>query len=265
MIVLVNGRKCLKGKDYRTRYDILILMGCFLFPISITAGPPFRTDDPEPVEYHHWEFYLASQIANANEGLSGTVPQVEINYGIFQETQIHLIVPLSFNRSGTSAFAYGPGDIELGLKYRFFNETPFIPQVGLFPLAEIPTGNAAKGLGEGNAQVFFPLWAQKNWGSWTTYGGGGYLVNIRPEPVNSWFAGWEVQHDFSELITLGEEVFGTFYPTSSTANELAFNIGAIINFSDNHHVLLSTGRDIIGHDDLFLYAAYQLTIGPGSR
>ena len=25
------------------------------------AGPPFTTDDPEPVEYQHWEVYLASR------------------------------------------------------------------------------------------------------------------------------------------------------------------------------------------------------------
>jgi len=28
-----------------------------------------------------------------------------------------------------------------------------MPQVGVFPLLEIPTGNAEKGLGSGNAQV----------------------------------------------------------------------------------------------------------------
>jgi hypothetical protein len=25
------------------------------------AGPPFQPDDPEPVDLHHYEFYVASQ------------------------------------------------------------------------------------------------------------------------------------------------------------------------------------------------------------
>ncbi len=36
---------------------LLLLVG---FPASrVSAGPPFLTDDPEPVEYKHWEFYIA--------------------------------------------------------------------------------------------------------------------------------------------------------------------------------------------------------------
>jgi hypothetical protein len=226
------------------------------------AGPPFRTDDPEPVDYHHWEFYGASQITSDQDGVSGTAPHGEINFGIFRETQIHLIIPLSFARPRTGNGAYGPGDVELGLKYRFVNETPFIPQIGTFPLIEIPSGNAAKGLGAGFVQVFLPLWLQKSWGSWTTYGGGGYLVNITPNPANSVFLGWEGQHDISEFLTIGAEAFSTLFPSKSSENEAGFTIGAIVNFSDKHHVLLSAGRDIVGHRDLLVYAAYQYTIGP---
>ena len=28
---------------------------------QVWAGPPFLTDDPEPVELKHWEFYAAAQ------------------------------------------------------------------------------------------------------------------------------------------------------------------------------------------------------------
>jgi hypothetical protein len=42
------------------RYIIVSLISAIL-PAMAIAGPPFRTDDPEPVEYEHWEFYVASQ------------------------------------------------------------------------------------------------------------------------------------------------------------------------------------------------------------
>jgi hypothetical protein len=241
------------------------LLAILLFPCSLAAGPPFRTDDPEPVEYHHWEFYGASQITSGTDGISGTAPHVEINYGILRQVQVHVIVPMAFNRPRTGPFAYGPGDVELGLKFRFINETAALPQAGIFPLLEIPSGNAGKGLGAGNAQLFIPVWLQKSWGPWTTYGGGGYLANVASDPVNSWFIGWEAQRDFSKALTLGGEIFGTVVPSQRADNELAFTIGAIVNFSEDHHLLFSAGRDIVGHNDFMFYAAYQLTIGPAQK
>jgi len=42
-----------------------------------------RTDDPEPVEYEHWEFYVASQGSFSRDESMMTAPHVEINnYGI---------------------------------------------------------------------------------------------------------------------------------------------------------------------------------------
>ena len=246
----------------RIRHAIFSLCIYVFFPIATVAGPPFRTDDPEPVEYHHWEFYLGSQSAFADHGVSGTAPHGEINYGAFREMQIHLIVPLSFKTPNRHNVAYGPGDVELGLKYRFINEAPFMPQMGVFPLIEVPTGNVAKQLGAGNVQLFLPLWLQKSWGVWTTYGGAGYLVNITPDPLNSWFFGWEGHCNFSRFITIGAEIFSIIVPSESAGNEAAFNIGAIANFSDAHHFLFSIGRDLVGSNSLFVYTAYQLTWQP---
>jgi hypothetical protein len=247
-----------KKKDSDLKHFIYIFLLLPLF--SVWAGPPFRTDDPEPVEYHHGECYLGSLITCDNKGVSGSAPQVEINFGAFHDMQVHCIIPIAFNKPKIGTFTYGPGDVELGLKYRLVNETSLIPQVGIFPLIEIPTGNAKRQLGAGTMQLFLPLWLQKSWGAWTTYGGGGYLVNITSNPANSWFMGWEGQRDFSSFISIGAEVFSTIVPSESSDNEIAFNAGAIMNFSDNHHFLFSAGRDIVGHSRLILYAAYQLTI-----
>jgi hypothetical protein len=60
-------------------------------------------------------------------------------------------------------------------------------------------------------------------------------------------------------VTLGTEVFDKIVPTARSSDEVAFNTGTILNFNDNDHVLFSAGRDIIGHADFFLYAAYQRT------
>jgi hypothetical protein len=38
----------------------------------------------------------------------------------------------------------------------------------------VPTGNESRGLGAGHVQLYLPIWFQKDFGKWTTYGGGGF-------------------------------------------------------------------------------------------
>lgn len=63
---------------------IRIAMSLVLYLACITsawAGPPFITDDPEPVELRHWEVYLSSIQQRDSSGTAGTLPHVEVNYG----------------------------------------------------------------------------------------------------------------------------------------------------------------------------------------
>jgi hypothetical protein len=144
------------------KINILILVfSLIIFPAPVFAGPPFLTDDPEPVEYRHWEVYLAATHERAKSERTGTLPQVEINYGLLPDLQVHLVAPVAFNHPKHEPSSYGYGDTEVGVKYRFIHETQHMPQVGFFPRAELPSGNSKEGLGNGKAQVFFPLWLQK--------------------------------------------------------------------------------------------------------
>jgi urease accessory protein len=49
----------------------LIVLWC-LAPGTANAGPPFRTDDPVPVEFGHYEFYTFSTGTIASKDKSGT-------------------------------------------------------------------------------------------------------------------------------------------------------------------------------------------------
>jgi hypothetical protein len=46
------------------------------------AGPPYRTDDPEPVDYQHWEYYTFTTGTHIREDTSGVGPAAEFNYGL---------------------------------------------------------------------------------------------------------------------------------------------------------------------------------------
>src|SRR5579884_1805186 len=105
-----------------------------LVTFSAHAGPPYFTDDPEPVDEHHWEFYLASQTQAQKDDHSGTLPHVEVNYGAYKDLQLHIIAPLSYDQAAREDHAHhGYGDTELGAKWRFLHETDWLPQIATFP------------------------------------------------------------------------------------------------------------------------------------
>jgi hypothetical protein len=174
--------------------------------------------------------------------------------------QLHLIAPLAYDSPPAGAAYYGLGDIELGAKYRFIQETNGWPQAGIFPLLEVPAGSARHNLGNGHAQAFLPLWVQKSWGSWTAYGGGGYGLNFVSGQGNWGFAGAVLQKQVLANVLIGVEVYHqTAYQTDFPNQGTAFNAGTVIDLSENHHLLFSAGRSLDGPIGFQCYVAWQYT------
>jgi len=55
------------------------------------AGAPFITDDPEPVDYGHWEIDGFSAGAPGRGDTSGLGPSFEVNYGVLPNLQLHAL------------------------------------------------------------------------------------------------------------------------------------------------------------------------------
>jgi len=216
------------------------------------AGPPFLTDDPEPVDYRHWEFYLASSWEFHHAESDATMPHIEINYGAVPDVQLHLIAPMELVKQG-SAQLYGYSDTELGVKFRVVQEKGGTPQIGIFPMVELPTGDQSHGLGNGTTRLFLPVWLQKSWGKMTTYGGAGYWYNPGTGNKNWLLAGWEAQYDISPVFTLGGEIFYHTRQTDGGQSGTGFNLGG------HHHLLLSAGHSLTGETSTTLYLSYQIT------
>lgn len=226
------------------------------------AGPPYATDDPEPVEHRHWELYVASQSAKGADGWSVTAPHVEVNYGLAPDLQLHVIVPMTVVSPTDGPKHYGLADTELGAKLRFVHESKYVPQVGTFPFVELPTGSKERGLGNGSPEVFVLLWIQKSLGAWTSYGGGGYWLHPGVGNRNWWFFGWQLQRRLVDEVTIGVELFHSTAQADEASAETRFNVGAQLNLSDSHHVLLSASRGLTGPNTFQGYVAYQITVGP---
>jgi hypothetical protein len=241
-------------------------LGCVLLllsvPAMVCAGPPYITDDPEPVEYQHWEVYVASIFTKQPDAWTATAPHLEVNYGTVPNLQLHTILPMTLDAPGQGASTYGYGDTELGAKYRFIQEGNWRPEIGTFPLLEVPTGSHERNLGSGHLETFLPLWMQKSIGPWTAYGGGGYWINPGAHNRNWWFTGLVVQCEVLPGLTPGIEVFHGTSQVIGGPRELGLDFGLIWDLSELQHIIFSAGPALEGSNQLQGYFAYQLTFGP---
>jgi len=253
----------------------LPILAALLVPTAAFAGPPYLTDDPAPVDLGHWEIYGFTQGTFVDRQSSSLVPAVEVNYGALPGFQLHIVAPLSLATQSGLPTAYGPGDVQFGIKYRLLNpgKGGWWPEIGIFPMLDAPSGNAARGLGTGRVHGFLPVWLQETiTDAWTTDFGGGYGINPGPGNRHYWFVGWLLQHQVTEKLALGAELYHQSASSTARPGEIGypagtrastgFNFGAVYDFTGHHHLLLSAGSGVQNarSTNLFsYYAGYQLT------
>lgn len=218
------------------------------------AGPPYRTEDTEVVELHHWELYLASQWAVAREVQAGTLPHGEINYGALPGVQLHLLIPAVLAHT-TGRTAYGLGDVELGAEWRFVRSADHALQIATYPLATLPTGSEVSGLGVGRATLFLPLWAQGELKRWVIDGGGGFRFHPAGNDVE---LGVLLRRKIGPA-ELGTEVYVTL-PTNGSAVVVQIDVGATIDFTEHQHLLISAGPSAGAGTLAQAYLAYLVTL-----
>jgi hypothetical protein len=240
-------------RDRKSCFSAVATITMVLVSQAAMAGPPFMTDDPVPVEYKASEFYVFSTYDKTKDGKDTTFPAFEYNYGVLPDTQLHIVVPFVRSVPDGSSSEYGIGDAEVGVKYRFIKETETSPQFGIFPMAELDTGDSKNGLGNGRTWWRLPVWLQKSWGDWTTYGGAGYVINSATGQKNYPFAGWLLQKDLSEKLTLGGEVFGRSKDTEDGKSTTLLNFGGIYKFTPDFNLLFSTGHSVDGESHTIAY------------
>ncbi len=206
---------------------------------SSPAGPPFRTDDPIPIGFHHGEIYLFSTGVVDASGFGGIGPAFEFNYGAFPNTHLHLVLPLAFSTPSGGSTQMGYGDTELGVKYRFVEQSDIVPDVATFPIIEVPTGNSSRGLGNGSDQIYLPVWLQKDIGKWTVYGGAGYWINHGTGNKDWFFSGILVQYNFTDEFFLGTELFHQTPSSVYATDNTGVHIGGGIPLLPEYQVIFS--------------------------
>jgi len=235
------------------------------------AGPPFLTDDPVPTEYRHYEVYtFATTEKNAGISTTTSAPALELNWGALPNVQVSATFPYTLLSVPTSVTASTPqstpgttvsgfGDTEFGVKYRFLQETASTPQISFYPSAEFPTGNKNNGIGNGRTWYRFPLWLQKSWGRWTTYGGGGYALNAGAGSTNFFYGGGLLERDLSDDVSVGAEIYAQGPQFVSDKSATFYNVGSYIALTKSVGLLFSIGHSIAGDNESIGYFALEWT------
>ena len=245
------------------RFEALIyLIPSVVLSTAAHAGPPYQTDDPEPVDHGHFELYVASEQTRTADGTSGSRPLMELNYGAAPNIHIGIGVEMAFDQPAHDTSQYGFGDVKLSLKYRFIHESDFVPTVAFFPMVSLPTGDADRGTGNGATELFLPLWFQKNVGDWQINTGGGYHINHADDAKSHWSLGWQVQRKITEQFTCGVEIFHDTEESDDEGASTGFSVGGVFDLSEKHHILLSAGQGLSNRDAtnrFSTYIGYQMT------
>jgi len=214
------------------------------------AGPPFATDDPEPIEYGQFEIYLFSAGTSTAQGTTSALPGLEVNYGPLPEVQLNAVLPVAFENADGQGMHFAFDDLKLGAKYRFVDEDEngWRPQIATYPSMDIVI--------HGNMSAFLPIWVQKSFGAWTTFGGGGYWNNPGAGNRDYWFAGWAVVRQFTNDLMLGGEVFHQTANRIGGEESTGFNVGGKLDLDDVHHIVFSAGRGIQNAADTNRFSYY---------
>jgi hypothetical protein len=202
------------------------------------AGPPYLTDDPIPTDTGHWEIYAFS----AGEGQRSSLDDesgFDLNYGPVTNIQLTATLPLAFSHDPESGRKNGTGDLELGFKYRFFNDEKNGISAAIFPRAILPTSSIVAGE---KTRFLLPVWVGKDFAGGTSiFGGGGYEINPGPGNRSFWQAALAVTHDVNKELSLGAEIARQGSDTVRGTAQTRAGIGSILKLSDHYALLVSGG------------------------
>lgn len=220
-----------------------------LFTPNAYSGIPFISDDPATVPYGQWESYLYSAVDRTSSYTLVQIPANETDIGVGTNLELHFVLPYAFylpQQRTKNARTAGFDDMELGIKYRMVNESRYRPSLAFAPMFEMPTGDASRKLGNGRFWMMLPLWLEKNWGPWTSYGGGGYTFNPAPTMRSYPFSGWVVQRYLTQKLILGSELFWQGPASATTKAFTIFDVGGYYYFKRHFGLIFSAGQTIIG-------------------
>jgi hypothetical protein len=241
------------GSVVKTRRLLLypVLELCILG--AALAGPPFVTDDPAPTDFRHYEIYAFAQGSGTRDGAGGS-SGIDFNYGAAPDLQLTAVVPVEVDAPKTGPTVAGLGNIELAAKYRILHQEDFGLDVAVFPRLFLPSGSA--NVGARHFSFLLPIWAGRSWGDWSTFGGGGCVINRSGGSQDYCLMGWALTRKVLPNLLVGAEIIHQGADTKGGRASTAAGAGIIYDISDNLHLLAYGGPGLQNAAETGRYSWY---------
>ncbi len=197
------------------------------------AGPPYVTDDPQPTDYGHYEVYFFDGGTAVSAGTTSEAG-IDFNYGGLPNLQLTAVIPVEFDDPVDANSARGLGNIQLAMKYRFLRAADSGWDVSVFPRVFLSSASSA--VGDHHTAVLLPLWAQKDWDRWSTFGGGGCELNHGADATDFCILGWVLTRKITDSLQLGGEIY--YQGADTRGGKASTGVGAGVTYDLNTHLHL---------------------------
>jgi len=249
---------------------LLLVIALFKLAHAFAQGPPFQVDDPVPVDFKHYEFYIFGVTDGTPIETDYSAPAFEFNWGAVPRVQLHAVLPFGGIHPSDGPSATGLGDMEFGAKIAIIKESKYVPQIGTFTMFEVPTGNADKGLGVGKVWYKLPLWMQKNSGKWLFDGGAGEVVVPQTGFHDFPYGGFLVKREVKKKLDLAVEIFshggeGPAPPQRHSSTMLDAGGYWHLKGEEAMQLLFAYGHSIAGLTENYAYLGLYWTWGKDDK
>jgi hypothetical protein len=224
-----------------------------LFPVLALAGPPYVTDDPEPTDYQHHEIYAFTAGTETRDGTVGAAG-IDFNYGGAPDLQLTMVMPIEYDSPGQGPSVAGLGNVELAAKYRFLHQDDFGWDVAVFPRIFLPSASPL--VGDKHASFLLPVWVGREFGKWSTFGGGGCALNNGGGSQDYCQVGWVLTRQVLPALNIGAEIYHRTADTRGGKAGTGIDVGATYDLSDNYHLMATFGPGIQNAAETNRYSWY---------
>jgi len=236
------------------RLRFLLSSTLCLLPVAAVAGPPFITDDPAPTDFGHYETYFfngGSTYRGGYEHASG----IDFNYGAAPDLQLTAAIPFEYDHPEGEKAVSGIGNIELAAKYRIAHQEGLGWDVAIFPRVFLKS--QSNRVGDDHAALLVPIWVGKDFGPWSSFGGGGCVIQGGDDNPTYCQTGWAVTRQVSDRLRLGAEIVHQTADQKGGHSTTSTGAGLIYDLNEHYHLLAYAGPHLQNVSQTNLYNWYM--------
>jgi hypothetical protein len=226
----------------RTRWLPILLLMPLPIVAHAQAGPPMITNDPGTPGPGAWEINVAAAGVRANGAWGVDAPDIDINRGVGEHVQLSLHTSWAHGSDDADNWASGAGPVELGVRWRFLDQSQAGVAVAVQPLWTTSFSPIAqrKGLAPINNEFVLPVQVAHTFEHAAI---GGELARhfVANEP-DTWQAGIYGEYDCGPTVQCLAEINTTW---EGGARPI-LNLGARKAVGEHLNLLGSLGRQLGG-------------------